>query len=487
MPDITFIHPGAQHGIYGSLGDTLTALEPPPWTRMLAANARDHGYSVSIVDMEAQHLDAKMSAARILHDIPQLVVVVVAGHQPSASTQQMVGASAVAKMVKAYLPSTRILMCGNHPSALPERTLREERVDFVCDGEGPATIDGLMNLDDLETIPGLVWWRGDKVIRNPLAPLIENLDKDLSGKAWDLLPPLTSYRSHQWQCFGDLSKRTPYASIYSSLGCPFKCSFCMINAFQHTNRYRRRSPESVVEELRYLYEEHGVSTVKFADEMFVLAENHYVPICQKLVNSGLGEKLNVWCYSRVDSVKEGHLDLMRRAGIRWLALGIESGSKYVRDGAQKALRNDDIVGVVRQIQTAGIHVIGNFIYGLEHDDLHSMQETLALATECNCEFANFYCAMPYPGSKLYDDAVRTGARLPSSWRNFSQHNDGCEPMDTEHITRDVVLRFRDQAFLQYFQRDSYLSMIEATFGKATVAHINDMCKYKLKRKLLEPA
>ena len=84
-------------------------------------------------------------------------------------------------------------------------------------------------------------------------------------------------------------------------------------------------------------------------------------------------------------MKPHMLDKLKRAGIRWLALGIESGSKHVRDGALKALKSNDIIDIVRQIQMAGINVIGNFIFpGLPDDDRDSMMETLQLARELNC-------------------------------------------------------------------------------------------------------
>lgn len=488
MPDVTFVHPGAQQEIYGpELARDLTAIEPPTWARMIAGYIRDRGFSISIIDADAEGLDAKAITARILHNVPSLVVIVVSGQQPSASTQQMVGASAAAKMIKAYMPNVPIMMAGNHPSALPERTLREEAIDFVCDGEGPITIEAFLRRDTpYASIPGLVWWFKDEVVKNPTAPLIDDLAKDLHGDVWDLLP-MDRYRAHQWQCFGDLGKRKPYASIYTTLGCPHACSFCMINVFQHTNRYRRFAPEFVVGQIKKLYEQYGVSTIKIADELFILSKPHYTAICQGIIDAGLGDKLNMWAYARVDTVHPENLDLLRRAGIRWLALGIESGSKHVRDGTDKALRNDDIVGVVRAVQAVGINVIGNYIFGLHDDDYATMGATLALAKECNTEFANFYSAMAYPGSKLYDDAIRTGATLPETWAGFSQHSVNSRPLDTEHVGGAEILKFRDEAFLQYFQRPAFLSMIESKFGAETLEHVRQMTTVKLRRKLLEPA
>lgn len=493
MLDLLIIHPGAAHGIYGNLGDSLVAVEPPLWPRLIAGYIRDKGYSVAILDAEACKLSPDEVAAEVFIEKPRLVAIAVFGHQPSASTQQMDGASKTAHAIKAIYPETKIIMLGGHVSALPEQTLREETaVDLVCKGEGPVTIwrllenyrhwqgtDGFV----LQDVPGLGWMNnsGEPVI-NPEAPLLDV--SELHGDAWDLLP-MHLYRAHNWQCFGDLSKREPYAAIYTSLGCPYKCSFCCINAPFSSNRYRMRNPQDVVTEVWMLRRKYNVKTFKIIDEMFVLNEAHYTKICELLTPLNASDDMNFWAYARVDTVKAGHLKLMRRAGIKWLALGIESGSKYVRDGSNKRLKNDDIEKTVREIQAAGINVIGNYIFGLPDDTLESMQETLALAMELNTEFANFYSAMAYPGSPLYNDAIKNGWVLPQEWRGYSQHNSDCRPLDTLHISAKVVLGFRDLAFNTYFRSDKYQDMVLKNFGQETLHHVRDMTKYKLSRKLLE--
>ena len=484
--DLLIINPGAAHGIYGELGNDLVAVEPPLWCRLIAGYVRDRGFTVSIVDQEAERMSpaAVMIAAKMLQ--PRLVCIAVYGHQPSASTQQMVGAGAVAREIKRQLPDIPIIMVGGHVAALPERTLREEAIDYACNGEGPVTIARLLlNLEHIEealpTTPGLVWRSGAIAVVNPAASLVP-ID-ELHGNAWDLLP-MALYRAHNWQCFGDLGSRQPYASIMTSLGCPYKCSFCCINAPFGTNRYRMRKPADVVAEIAMLYRDYGVRTVKIVDEMFVLNPKHYLAICDGLIEAELGPELNIWAYARIDTVQPATLEKLRAAGIRWLALGIELGSKHVRDGAAKSLKNEDIAGVVRSIQAAGINVIGNYIFGLPDDNHASMQDTLNLALDLRTEFANFYSAMAYPGSPLYAQAVEHGRTLPQSWSGYSQHNADCRPLDTEHVGARDVLAFRDAAFTRYFTDPAYLGMIYDKFGAATLEHVTEMTQHTLPRKLL---
>jgi radical SAM superfamily enzyme YgiQ (UPF0313 family) len=217
--------------------------------------------------------------------------------------------------------------------------------------------------------------------------------------------------------------------------------------------------------------------------MFVLNERHVRAVSERLIERDLG--LNIWAYARVDTVKPNMLEKLRRAGFRWLALGIESGSKHVRDGAKKSFGQADIVSIVRQIQAAGINVIGNFIFGLPDDDWGTMQETLDLAKELNCEFANFYSAMAYPGSPLYLTALAKGWKLPERWSGFSQHSYDCLPLPTEKVSAASVLRFRDDAFHAYFGDPAYLAMVSRKFGVETRRHVEEMAGRRLRRRLLE--
>lgn len=473
--DLVLIHPSARETIYQGLAAEQAAIEPPTWVRMIAGWLRDRGYKIAIIDQEAEGFDTDDIQVRLEEMGNPLVAIVVSGHQPSASTQQMVGAHAVADAIGSQCQT---IMVGNHPSALPARTLAEEPVTFVCDGEGPITIAAILDGAPIVDVPGLVWAVDPKLDRvcNPRAPLIP-MD-ELHGDVWDLLP-MERYRAHNWQCF-DGSPRQPYASIYTTLGCPFKCSFCMINTFQHTNRYRMRTPDKVVEQIIRLYDDYGVSTLKIADEMFVLNKRHYTAVCEGLARLPFADELNIWAYARIDTVKPETLALMRRAGIRWIALGIESGSSYVRDGAAKSLDDDDIFRTVREIQDAGINVIGNFIFGLPDDTLESMRSTLDLAKTLNCEFANFYSAMAYPGSKLFSEADPKD--LPDSWSGYSQHSYDCKPLPTETLSSEEVLSFRDKAFQQYFLGHDYLEMIEHKFGRNVRIDITNMAKQRLPRR-----
>jgi anaerobic magnesium-protoporphyrin IX monomethyl ester cyclase len=484
--DIVLINPGDRGRVYQSLGDELAAVEPPFWIAVIAAYLRSHGCSVSVLDANAEGLSPGEVAEQVGTMNPLLAAVIVYGSQPSASTQNMPAAQSICRAL-ADGTDTRVAIGGLHPSALPEQTLLETSVDFVITGEGPFTIKALLEVlkrgsPDFSAVKGLWHGRGSEVHHSDPPPLIRDLDAYLPIAAWDLLP-MEKYRAHNWHCFDDPDNRSPYGAIYTSLGCPFDCVFCCINAPFGKPGIRYRSADRVLEEVDLLVERYGIRNLKLIDELFVLNERHYMPILAGLVERG--HDLNIWAYARVDTINPAHLATMKQAGVNWLALGIESANPSVRDGATKRMRVRDIAGIVARIQSAGIRVIGNFIFGLPDDTPETMEETLSMAMDLNCEFANFYCAMAYPGSRLHGIALAQGWQLPEAWSGYSQHAYETVPLPSKHVEAREVLRFRDEAFHRYFSNPGYLDMIEKTFGPRVRNHIDAMAAKRLKRRLVD--
>jgi radical SAM superfamily enzyme YgiQ (UPF0313 family) len=494
--DLVLINPTSRRQVYQALGQELTAVENPVWAGLMATFCRVKGLTVEIIDAEAEELSHARVAERVQALRPVLAAVVAYGHQPSASTQIMTAAGAVCSTIKERAPDQPILLLGGHVAALPERTLREEEADFVAAGEGLHTLVGLVEalkspVPELGNVPGLLYWDRGQVRQNAGMPLVGDLDLQMPNIAWDLLP-MTKYRAHNWHCL-DGRDRQPYAALYTTLGCPYHCSFCCIQApfkageeaagiKSTVNTYRSWSPDAVLAQIDTLVTKYGVRNIKIADEMFVLKPRHVLGICDRIIERGYD--LNIWAYTRVDTIKEGMLPKLKAAGFNWLAVGIEAGDGRVRADVDKGFGQDDVFRVVQEIRASGINVIANYIFGLPEDDLDTMRATLDMAIELNCEFANFYSAMAYPGSPLYTVAVRQNLPLPKEWTGYSQHSANCLPLPTRYIPGRDVLRFRDEAFRTYYTAPNYLEMIGRKFGSATVEHVRKMTAVQLERDLL---
>ncbi len=201
-----------------------------------------------------------------------------------------------------------------------------------------------------------------------------------------------------------------------------------------------------------------------------------------------GYDFNIWCYSRIDTVKEKYLDILKKAGVNYLALGIESGNTTVRKDVTKGRFEDvDIRGIVKQIRDHDINVAANYIFGLPEDNHDSMQQTLDLALEMNTEMANFYSAMAYPGSPLYGQAIKEGWKLPDRYEGYSQHSYHTQPLPTKYLSAKEVLAFRDKAWMDYHTNPAFLDLIKNKFGQVSVDETLKSTKITLKRKLLEEA
>jgi anaerobic magnesium-protoporphyrin IX monomethyl ester cyclase len=497
--DLLLIQPGGRSAVYQSLGSSLTAVEPPVWASLMATYVRRQGRGVALLDANVEDLTPDQVAARVEDIRPRLVAVVTYGHQPSASTQTMPAAGAICRAIKALTPAQPVVMAGGHVAALPTRTLDEEACDFVLHDEGLVSLDALTEVagsrDEavLARVPGLGWRDLEGHVRlNPAAPLVTDLDAQVPGMAWDLID-VPKYRAHNWHAFG-FPSRQPYVSLYTTLGCPYKCTFCCIQApFKggeaaagmpaSVNSYRFWSPARIVDDLTMLVERHGVRHVKIADEMFVLNRAHVLEVCRLIIERRLD--LNIRAYARIDTVKPDMLDTLKRAGVNWLAFGIEAADERVQTDVGKRFTPTSIRQVVGQVHEAGISIIGNYIFGLPEDDRQTMQATLDLALELNCEFANFYTAMAYPGSALYQQAGAKGWALPDSWSGYSQHASNTRPLPTNHLSAAEVLAFRDEAFLTYHRAPAYLALVERKFGATTRAEVEAMTAHHLHREIVE--
>ncbi len=487
MIDLLLVNP-SDRKLYQGLETSVAGIEPPFWAGLIASFIRKQGYQVAILDADAENLSPEETAERALEYKPLLTAVIAQGSAPAtSSTPKMAAAGEFLKALKEKAPELTTLIGGIHPSALPERTLKEEQVDYVCQGEGFNTILNLLEWikaeyrKDSRAIKGLWYIKDGLVYQSPRPVLLA--ENELPPVAWDLLD-MSKYRAHNWLCLDRLDQRSPYAVIYTSLGCPYHCDFCNIHQMYLGDKpsIRYRKPEDVVEEIAILVNQYGVRNIKVMDELFTLKKDYVHYLCDLIIERGYG--LNIWAYGRVGLIDYELLRKMKKAGINWICYGFESASEPVRRGVGKKFGQGPMQRTALMTRDMGINIQANFIFGLPDDNLDTMRETLEMAKAYNFEWVNFYSNCAYPGSKLYEDAIRNGTRLPESWADYGQYSKRFLPLPTKHLSSEEVLRFRDNAFKEYFTNPRYLLMIERKFGERAVAHIKEMLKHEIRRKWL---
>lgn len=503
MIDILFVHTNSSKIVYQDLSSRHSAIEPPIWAALLANSVRSVGFSPAILDAEVNQLTDKETVAQIIEYNSRIVCFVVYGQQPSASSQNMSAATAVAASLRNEDPNSFILFVGGHVAALPTKSLIDEpAINAICLNEGVYAIRDLLavtNLKDekqLEKVSGLGFRNVENnIVINRASRIVPQalMETDLPGMAWDLLPDFSKYRTAGWHSWSNDSDKTPFAALYTSLGCPYRCSFCMINIINRTdnragitsadsNKFRYWDPNFIIEQFDY-FAKMGVKNVKIADELFVLNPRHFEAICDLIISRGY--KFNIWAYSRIDTCKPKYLDKLKRAGINWLGLGIENPNtvlrKYVHKDSFKEVRIND---VMTDMRNAGINIGANYIFGLPMDTAESMQETLDFAMENLTEMVNVYSAMAYPGSPLYMDAKKNELCLPNSYDGYSQHSYNTLNLATDNLTASEILDFRDKAWMKYHKHKPYLELLEQKFGIKARNDVEETSKIKLKRKLL---
>lgn len=500
--DVLFVNADSSAQAYQELSKDFSAIEPPTWALLLAQACRSRGFGVAILDCGAERISEEQAVQRISETPARLVCFAVYGQNPNSGTTNMIGATSLARKLKAAHPNIKTCFVGSHTSALPLEVISLPEVDFVLLNEGVYALQNLLRTDlqsKLDQVRGIGHKQNGVPVLNPPEMAVPNdrMDTDLPGYAWDLLPyrnkPLDLYRAHFWHAEFNHDLRTPFAAIYTSLGCKFKCDFCMINIVNRVDNtegivsanspnMRFWSPQFMLGEFEKLASM-GVKTIRVSDEMFFLNKNYYEPLVNGLAERQLG--LRMWTYSRVDTVRPQYLEKFRAAGINWLALGVEAGNQTVRREVSKGSFQDiNIREVIKTVRDSGMYVISNYIFGFPEDTHETMQQTLDLALELNTEMANMYPCQALPGSPLYYTAKANVWKLPSTLSGYAFLSYDSEPLPTKHLSAAQVLKFRDDAWRTYFTNPRYLAQVEKTFGQQQRKNVENMASIRLKRKLL---
>ena len=192
------------------------------------------------------------------------------------------------------------------------------------------------------------------------------------------------------------------ATVLSSRGCPYNCSYCFKGIVGRT--YRQRSPDNIIAELRQVVDRYGIRSFYFIDDLFTINVRRLEALTQQMLN----EQLDVqWqCLARVDRVNPEILSKMYAAGCRRIHYGIESGNQRVLDRIGKRIELAQVHQAVRWTQDAGIEAKGYFMLGLPGDTEETMEQTVNLAVELNLDQAMFSLTTPFPGTRLWDELVK---------------------------------------------------------------------------------
>lgn len=394
---------------YGKDLGKFGPMNEPLGLAYLAANLEREGYQAAILDAPALGLTSGGICRTVKEGDYDLVGVTMLTPMYERSLE-------VIRAVRETFPGVPIVVGGPHPTILPEETLRDNpEIDYVVIGEGevvlPELVRALEEGSGPDRVPGLGFRTGGGVVINPPPKMIVDLDH-LPIPARHLLPMeayhMTRSRTRSGHAF----------TVSVARGCPFNCAFCC-RIFGR--RVRHHSPERIEEEIRLLVERYGAEEINLEADTLTMDRRFVSALCDRLIGSGLSEKVAWTCESRVDTVTEGMLREMKAAGCWQISYGVETGSQRLLDLIHKDITLERIRETFALTKRVGITIRAFYMLGLPTETREESLATIAFAKELDAGWSQFTLFTPFPGTELYDMAVREGGLTSRNWADYKTH------------------------------------------------------------------
>lgn len=353
----------------------------------------------------------------------------------------------IAEIVKSIDTNIKVVMGGAHPSSAPYDVLSNSSVDFIVIGEGEVTLLELVRCieqknTELSAIDGLGYRNDGVAMLNPKTRFIENLD-NVPFPARHLLPMEKYYKIGE--SHGGL-KRSRYASIVTSRGCPGNCIYCSIHTVWG-RRWRSRGPANVLDEIEHLVNNYGVKEIHFEDDNLTFDRERARAIFQGIIDRGLDIAWTTPNGVAIWKLDEDLLRLMKASGCYQINLGIESGNERVlKEIIRKPFRLEKVHEIVKKIQELGIWAHGFFILGMPGETKQTIMDTINFAIGLNLDSASFFVATPYPGTRLFDICKEHGYIQDYDARALRVQS---SMISTEQFTSDGLLQFQDLAYKRF--------------------------------------
>ena len=420
--------------------EVLGTTKPPYTLALLASMLRDAGCEVRLVDLTAERRPVEDLIGRLDREgfKPTLILF------PSTTPTLDPDVAEVAKLKTHF--GAPIFCFGPHASTTPQASMeRAPEVDgmFVGEPEDAAlALARLDSLDQLSTIPSLTWRHGSTVFPHTAQGSYSGF-ATMPYPAWDLVP---------MQLYSLPLVNRSYVIVETSRGCPYSCDFCVAPIHQ-THKFREKSPKALVDEMERGYREFGLTFFYLWADTVTLNVKNFSAFCDELI----ARKLPVQWFgnARADNLGDpAFVKRLREAGCWMLALGIETESEDVRKDMMKKLEGQKIRAALKNMRAAGIRSFGFFILGYPGETPAALDRTIEYAVELDPDFANFYPAVPYPGTQLYEKAKRDGMLASEDWTRMEY---SYYLLRGNGLDESVVMNAINRAKRRFYLRPSYLA------------------------------
>jgi radical SAM superfamily enzyme YgiQ (UPF0313 family) len=389
---------------YGRGLKDIGAALPPLGLLYLGAVIERAGYQVKIHDSDLLNSTLDDVLDEVLHYQPDFIGM----YCNTANFHRVIDYAGRIKKIS----SAPICLGGPHPIIEPAKVLANPAIDFVVLGEGEATIiellDASSNKKELFGIKGVGYKSsGGEIIINEQRELIADLDS-LPLPARHLVP-LEAYRPVSYHYL-----ELPMTTMICSRGCPFGCLFCASRNVWG-RKYRLRSVDKVIEEIKFLIETYGIKNINFWDDLWGFDRRWTEEFCRRMIEENI--KISWSCERRVDITDLEILKLMKRAGCYSIFYGVESLDQDCLDAINKGIKVEQAERVIKLTKQAGIEVRANFILGLPKETPAKAKAMIKRICQLNPDYVKFNILTPYPGTPLYQE-VKKG-----EWGIFEENYD----------------------------------------------------------------
>lgn len=378
-------YPGRFTRRYMCTYTSATSLFPPYELMSVAGEVRSkEAHDIRLVDCVAENLDEKQFQQYVDDYQPDVMLSLIGLDSFERDINSI-------KSLKNAYPQIVQIGFGHYPTTFPEEILKQSCLDIIIKGEPDEVMTDILKAlkeqGSLDTIPGIAFKNnnGDIIITVSRKRIID-LNK-LSFPAHDLVDAKNYFEPF-------LSN--PFGMIQTSRGCPFTCNFCVTS---YGNKFTAKSPETVVNELKWMKSLHDIQSFRIIDDTFTIQKQRVIDICNLMIQEKL--ELKWTCLSRVDTLTEEMLKSMRDAGCVRIYFGLESGSQKVLDLYSKGADIETADKVLRWCRDLGIETVGLFMAGLPSETDVDFEETISFAKRVPLTFAGVGELTPYPGTDLY--------------------------------------------------------------------------------------
>ena len=420
--------------------EVLGTTKPPLTLALIAALLRQRGQQVRLVDLTASRRSVDDLIADLDREgfVPTLILF------PSTTPTLDADVAAIARLRARY--GAPMFCFGPHASTTPAESMaRAPEGDGMFVGEpedGALALAALASVDELDSVPSLTFRRGGAVVPHRAHGSFTGF-LTAPVPAWDLL---------------DLSQYSlplvnqSYVIVETSRGCPYTCDFCVAPIHQG-HKFRERSAAAIVDEMAHMVRQHGVKFFYLWGDTVTLNVKSFSAICEEIITRGLD--IQWFGNARADNLQDpAFVARLKKSGCWMLALGIETESDDTRKDMMKRLEGEKIRAALVNMRQAGIKSFGFFILGYPGEDAQALDRTIAYAIDLNPDFANFYPAVPYPGTDLYAKAKREGLLASEDWSKMEY---SYYLLEGNGLNERVVMDAINRAKRRFFLRPRYLA------------------------------